>query len=148
MYKITCMKLLKLIGKITLYGLATAFVGLFIYANWNSPRLAHSAPPSNILAYHFTKDCTIEDSTTLANTLKQLTGITAVTVNRKSHMISLAYNPSVTALCNIDDVLVQKKNLGIATETWNIDPNKPQCPVHAITPFLDNVKKALCVRKS
>jgi hypothetical protein len=123
------------------------FVGLFTYANWNPPRMAHGAAKAEFLTYDLPANLNNQDSINLLQAFTGTDAVTAVSVNKTSKLLCIGYKPAQITVAAIGNTL---SNTGIkmVQHQWVNDPSKPQCPapVHGMLAWLDDVKSALCVR--
>jgi len=141
------MKWLRRIAKATAITGLVLFLALFVYANWNPPRLADSAQPAYYAAFDLAGNCSPQQQQAIEQSLSGKEGVTAVTVNPSSKMAVIAYNPHKISNPNsLSTDINAAANVLASPKKWEIDPNKPQCPAHGFLAWLDNARAALCIR--
>jgi len=141
------MKWLKKLGKFASITALVLFSTLFIYANWNPPRLAHQAKPAYYAAFDLKSPCSEAQKQILEAQVSKMKGVSAVTVNPVSNLAVIAYNPSEVNDPQVFAASINKiANVNASTKKWEIDQNTPQCPANGFLAWLDDVKSVLCVR--
>jgi len=135
------MKWLKRLGKITAATALILFCSLFIYANWNPPRLAHQASPAYYATFDLKNSCSEAQKQVIESELSKVQGVSAVTVNLSSKIAVVAYNPTyIDDPMQFQNSMKSLANVESAAKKWEVDPSKPQCPAHGFLAWLDNAK--------
>lgn len=141
----TDMKVIKKLGKFTLLVAGILFLGLFVYANWNPPRLSDQVSDIDIKVLKFSRAIDSVEAKNMELELEKVEGITAASINAKSQLATFTFYPTKISAAKVESWLNDQNMEASATE---LTPAKAGCPVHAYLGTLDKIRVALCVRKS
>jgi len=109
--------------------LVVMFAGIFVYANLRPLSVAEKMKPVHLATFRLEGKMSDGEWSSLEQTVHDMHGVTACTINEKSHVASVLYYPDKTNEAALAGVLAAR-NRKIEKRTLQTSGG---CPVHGIT---------------
>lgn len=128
----------------------TLLIGLLVWANWQQPSLHQYLLPMQLLSLQVPAHITTEDSLKLAESLSNIKGVTAATINKNQSILIVSYHPQ-----QIQSELIQSQILEdtqLVTKSLALQSNATVagagCPIpHSYILAIEKVRFWLNIRR-
>lgn len=134
-------------AKVTGFLVATFFVSMLVWANWEEPPLSEKLDlkPIQLAVFDLNKNVDATDSTLISQKLSAVSGVTACTVNPSFKTVSVTYYGDQVSEESLKAV-VQQKDF-VASKVNFATMEGPKCPVPMeYINFFTDMKRTLCLR--